>query len=100
MTEKKDNPLANEKLYWLAIVSDIDNYGTAWKINLHDGPHSNPSGVAQALKIIGGLTFLGGLKEGEQYAMVTVQPVPDLKVKVNQDALNTLNEAAKSLKKR
>lgn len=80
-----------KRQYWLADGQKVDKHGTVWEPKLLDGPHDKPAGVTQALKIIKGI----GLDRGKDrnYVMVTIEPVKDLKVKVNQEAINICKDA-------
>jgi hypothetical protein len=85
-----------KKQFWLADGKDVDEHGTIWKPELIDGPHTSPAGVTQALKIIKGI----GLDRGKDrnYVMVTIEPVRELKVKVNQEAIDICKSAVDSLR--
>lgn len=85
-----------EKQYFLAETTEIDQYGTVWGVRLADGPHEDPKGVSEAQKIIKGVSILRGHKI--KYVMVCIEPVPDIEVAVNQEAIDTINQASKYLK--
>ena len=80
-----------KKQFWLADGQRVDQYGTVWEVKLIDGPHTSPHGVAEAQQIIKGI----GLDRGKNrnYVMVTVQGVPEKKVKLNQKAIETCKSA-------
>lgn len=76
-----------ETHYWLADGKDTDRYGTIWKVDLIDGPHSDPQGVKDAEAIIKGIGLDRGLNRN--YVMVMVAPVPDLKPDINTNAVQS-----------
>lgn len=86
------------KQYWLGEVLDKDEYGTVWKVKLSDGSHREPEGVVQAAKIINSINFLRDPRK--EYVMVTIEQVPEIKVEINQEASDVLNEAHKQLRKK
>jgi hypothetical protein len=77
--------------YWLADGKEVDSYGTVWNVHLLDGPHEGPEGVATSKKIIQGIGLDRGLNRN--YVMAVISDVPDLEVKVNEDAIATCKQA-------
>lgn len=74
-----------DKQYWLADAKNVNKYGWTTDVELLDGPHRGPEGVAQSKKIISGI----GLDRGKNrnYVMVCLEPVPDIEVKVDEEAI-------------
>lgn len=85
-----------KKEYWLAEVTSKFPHGSPAQIKLADGAHNSPEGVAQAQKIIRGLKFL---PQDREFVMVTIEAVPDTSAEVNQEAINSLNQAASTVAK-
>jgi len=87
-----------EKQYWLADALRIDKYGTVWEVKLTDGPHDEPYGVKEAEQIISRI----GLDKGKnrKYVMVTVEPVPNMEVNLNGEAIELNKSALEAMEKR
>lgn len=60
-----DQPIVIERVDWW--LAEVSRYGYASE--LHDGPHSDRSGVEQALHLIRGL----GLERGRKFCCVRVE---------------------------
>jgi hypothetical protein len=71
------NKYPGERMYFLVQM----HYQVA--VN-YDGPHDTPEGVAKALKLIKGIFPTNPI---DQNVMVTIEPVPDLDVDVDKEAM-------------
>ncbi len=58
-----------------------------------DGCHSSPQGVAKAKRLIESINAIRKHPD-RRYVMIRVMPVPEHTGRVNQDAIDTLNDAA------
>jgi hypothetical protein len=67
--------------YWLAQELPRAK-GLYRSVALIDGCHSSPDGVAQAKKLM--QRIFG--EEGTEYIMVTLDPVPDKDIPINEEA--------------
>jgi hypothetical protein len=56
-----------------------------------DGSHDGPKGVVEAKALYEAIDVIRP-KPGSRYFMVTIQPVPDVVIELNQDSVDTLNE--------
>lgn len=84
-----------KKHYWLAKAEKMTEHGSVLVVNLTDGPHSSPKGVERALKIINGISFLR--EPNTKFVMVTIEEVPETGEKVNEEAIDDLNEMQSKL---
>lgn len=67
-----------EKSYYLALQRP-----DGWPNEIVDGPHSTPEGVAKAQVIY---ERIMGKDEGQNYMMVSAEPLPELTVEINEEA--------------
>ena len=76
------------KQYWLAEATKVDENGTVWNVVLEDGAHDSQKGVIEAQKIISGIGLDKINGRNRRYVMVTVEELPDMEVKINDDAIS------------
>ena len=77
-----------EKLCYLMCMDD-------GKVTDSDGSHSDASGVAKARKLIEGIFGKG---RHQRYVMLTIEPVPDMDVPVNDEAMQACAMMVKASK--
>lgn len=78
-----DGPHDGCSYYLLSIDGDVADA---------DGCHGSPQGVAKAKRLIESINAIRK-PAGRRYVMIRVSEVPDHTGRVNQDAIDTLNDA-------
>jgi hypothetical protein len=82
-TVQKQNRKETSMSFYLADVP----HGDPMNVEMLDGPHDSPEGVAQAAKLF---KRMFSKKEFEGYVMVEVSEVPDTDIEINEQAADDL----------